>query len=115
MFAEARKITYKPDSRSNGIRLENCLLQVNACCVVLRPLERKPQIDGQPKSLISPVNSCIAGEAIVAQAESIKSDGKTTGSSTHKIQQFRLPGSCYCVIRKQLTGLHHKIAETAKT
>jgi hypothetical protein len=56
--------------------------------------------------MISPAQTAIHGEAILAEAHVISAPTVTRGSSTHKIQKFSLKGDCYCAIRRELMGLH---------
>lgn len=87
------------------MRFQEYLLKVNAYCVVLRPLKHLSPQD-VARSAASPMNSELHGEAILAEAHSFDGPVVKRGSSTHKIQKYRLAGDCYCVIRRELTGLH---------
>lgn len=111
--AQARKYVSKPSTCRNGVWKETGLFKVNAFCVVERPLEilQRPSQETkskQPVPLVAAAShNSIHGEAILGEAMTISYKGLATGSSKHKIQKYALSGSCYCVIRKELIGLHH--------
>lgn len=89
--------------------MQEYLLKVNVYCIVLRPLEQLPMTDGRPTT-VSPKDSALRGEAVLAVARSFDGPVVVKGSHTHKIQKFRLSGDCFCVIRRELTGLHSGIS-----
>ena len=107
--AQARKFTGKPNVIIGGIKKESGHFDGNACCVVERPLELKKNPAQQAKTSTTssvPANNCIHGHSILGQARTIGRMQLTTGSSKHKIGKYPLHGDCYCVIRRELTGLH---------
>lgn len=88
--------------------MQEYLFKVNVYCIVLRPLKQLPTTDGRPTT-VSPTGSALQGEAVLAEARSFDGPVVVKGSHPHKIQQFKLSGDCFCVIRRELTGLHSGI------
>ena len=74
------------------------ILKKNAFCVLVKPLR-----DGGMKCY--PIQS-IHGDRIQVYADEHKLKGITTGSSKHKIQNYRHMGNAYAVILIALRYLH---------
>ena len=102
MAAEARSFVFKTTVFEDGIRLRRYLLKTNAYCVVLRPLF----LTSGESTARSAVDDAIHGDRVSAQAEKFDGPVVQRGSSTHKIQKYRLAGHCFCVVTRPLTGLH---------